>query len=230
MADHILDNPVWSSIAGTHAHLADRVDVGSGGAGRYQRDVSPFGGVSDPADPDAWKALDELLAGHGVVLIMEPERVPDGWEVTAVRGGVQMDGSGLKTSVDPELTALAAADVTEMLGLIERARPGPFLNRTVEMGGYVGLRRDQALVAMAGRRLHPQGWAEISAVCTDEAHRRQGLGARMVRTVGAGLRAEDRQPFLHAADTNVNAIRLYEALGFHLRRTVSFITVRRASA
>ena len=29
-------------------------------------------------------------------------------------------------------------------------------------------------------------------------------------------------PFLHASATNVNAIRLYEALGFTLRRTVTF--------
>jgi hypothetical protein len=40
-----------------------------------------------------------------------------------------------------------------------------------EMGRYLGIRRDGMLVAMAGERLHPPGWTEISAVCTDAAWR-----------------------------------------------------------
>ena len=37
------------------------------------------------------------------------------------------------------------------------------------------------LVAMAGERLRPPGWTEISAVCTDEEHRGQGLATRLIR-------------------------------------------------
>ncbi|WP_425561680.1 GNAT family N-acetyltransferase [Microbacterium terregens] len=33
---------------------------------------------------------------------------------------------------------------------------------------------------MAGERLHPAGWTEISAVSTDDAYRRQGLASRLV--------------------------------------------------
>ena len=125
-----------------------------------------------------------------------------------------------------EAVRLTAADVPEMLDLIARTRPGPFRPRTIEMGVYLGIRRDGRLVAMAGERLHPPGWTEISAVCTDPAFRRRGLATRLVRAVAAGIRARGETPFLHAAADNTEAIRLYESLGFRLRREVMFGTVR----
>ena len=87
---------------------------------------------------------------------------------------------------------LGAADVPEMLDLVERTQPGPFLARTVELGTYLGIRRDGRLVAMAGERLHPPGFTEISAVCTDAAYRGQGLATRLVRAVAAGIRRRGR--------------------------------------
>ena len=59
-------------------------------------------------------------------------------------------------SGDPVLT-LGEEDVPDMLALVAEARPGPFLSRTVEFGGYVGIRRHGRLVAMAGERLRPPG-------------------------------------------------------------------------
>jgi predicted GNAT family acetyltransferase len=79
---------------------------------------------------------------------------------------------------------------------------------------------------MAGERLHPPGWTEISAVCTDERRRGRGFASRMVRVLVAGIRARGETPFLHAVADNTGAIRLYEALGFRLRRTVVFSAVR----
>ena len=94
------------------------------------------------------------------------------------------------------------------------------------MRPYLGIRREGALVAMAGRRLRPPGWTEISAVCTDEAFRGRGLATRLVLAVAAGIRARGETPFMHAAASNTGAIRLYESLGFRLRRTATFLAVR----
>jgi len=41
------------------------------------------------------------------------------------------------------------------------------------------------------------------------------------------VRARGELPFLHAAADNVNAIRLYETLGFTLRRRTTFTILRR---
>ena len=113
-----------------------------------------------------------------------------------------------------EAVRLGADDVPDMLALVARTRPGPFLPRTVELGTYLGIRREGRLIAMAGERLHPPGWTEISAVCTDAAFRGQGLGSRLVRAVALGIRERGETPFLHTAATNTAAIRLYESLGF----------------
>jgi len=151
---------------------------------------------------------------------------PAGWEVEFMGKGVQMTGDSVAGISDPEARLLGPADVPEMLDLTRRTKPGPFLARTVEMGTYLGIRRDGALVAMAGERLHPPGWTEISAVCTDAAWRGQGLASRLVLAVAAGIRARSETPFLHAAASNVNAIRLYEELGFRLRKTTVFSATR----
>jgi ribosomal protein S18 acetylase RimI-like enzyme len=224
--DPVLDSTVWSSLTGAHRGLCDF--AANPVAGRYHWRVSPFGGMADPSDPACWTAMEELLEGHAVVLILDADLVPDGWEITRFSRGAQLLGTGLTDADAPEAVPLGTDNVTEMLALIERARPGPFLPRTVEMGNYIGIRDDTGgLVAMAGERLHPQGWTEISAVCTDEAHRGTGLATRLVRAVAAGVRARGEEPFLHVAENNLNAIRLYESLGFVRRRWVEFTGVKK---
>ncbi len=223
---HPLDNPVWSSLSAAHSRLADRAEVDGGQAGRYQRQVCPFAAVAETRDQSCWSALAGLLEGRSGFLIIDPDEVPRGWEVTETIPGVQMDGTRLEPAGDAELITLRPPDVPEMLALVGRTRPGPFLPRTIEMGTYVGLRRGGSLIAMAGQRLNPVGWTEISAVCTDVEFRGQGIGTRLVRAVSASIRDRDERPFLHAAATNETAIRLYLAMGFELRRNVSFTAVR----
>ncbi|WP_377344084.1 GNAT family N-acetyltransferase [Planotetraspora mira] len=151
---------------------------------------------------------------------------PPGWEVVQVVPGVQMSGAAVSGAPDEEAVRLTAVDAPEMLHLAERTRPGPFLPRAFELGTYLGIRRGGRLVAMAGERPHPPGWTEISAVCTDAAFRGQGMASRLVLAVAAGIRARGEIPFLHAAASNTDAIRLYESLGFSLRRTTSFNALR----
>ena len=106
-----------------------------------------------------------------------------------------------------------------MLAIVERTRPGPFAQRTVALGRYLGLRSDAGdrLVAMAGERIHPTGYTELSAVCTDTEARKRGLATRLVRAVAAGIEARDEIPILHVLAENHSAIRVYEALGFEIR-------------
>ena len=139
---------------------------------------------------------------------------------------MQLVDDGVDARPDAEAVRLGPADVPEMLALVARTRPGPFLPRTVDLGTYLGIRSGGALVAMAGERLHPPGWTEISAVCTDAAHRGRGLATRLVLAVAAGIRDRGEVPFLHAAATNTNAIRLYESIGFRLRRHTRFVALR----
>ena len=78
---------------------------------------------------------------------------------------------------------------------------------------------------MAGERLHPPGWTEISTVCTDDGWRGHGFATRLMRVLAAGIRARGETPFLHALASNTGAVRLYESMGFRLRRTITFSAV-----
>ncbi|MFB6893064.1 GNAT family N-acetyltransferase [Kitasatospora sp. NPDC056327] len=222
-AGHPLDNPVRSALLGPHAHFAGR----RGDVLRYPADVSPFVALPDRPDERAWRDLAALLGpGATVGAVGSPADVPADWELLHELPGVQLVGDSVRTGPDAEAVRLGPADVPEMLALVERARPGPFLPRTVELGRYLGIRRDGVLVAMAGERLRPPGWTELSAVCTAESHRGQGLATRLVRAVAAGVRERGDTPFLHTSAANTTAIRLYEELGFRLRRRVTFLTLR----
>lgn len=218
-----LDNPTWTSLTGPHAHFAER----RGRVLRYPEEVAPF--LALPDDPGEQDWLDvAALAGPGATVIVAATsaRPPGGWEVVNALQGVQLVDAGIAAAPEPEAVRLGPADVPEMLDLVERTKPGPFRKRTVELGTYLGIRRGGALVAMAGERLHPPGYTEISAVCTDPAFRGQGLGTRLVLAVAAGIRERGETPMLHAAGSNTSAIRLYLSLGFELRRRPDFVSVR----
>lgn len=220
---HPLDNPVWDSLNGAQAHFALR----HGAAARFDPDVTVFAALADGAGASAWDDLATLAEpGAPLVVVDAPVDPPGGWEIIDRIAGVQLTGEDLKVQDDPDAIELGPDDEPEMADLVKRTKPGPWRPRTIEMGRYLGVRVDGELVAMAGERLRPSGWVEISAVCTDERFRGRGLGTRLIRAVGAGIVERGESPMLHASAENVNAIRLYESMGFVFRRNREFLRVR----
>jgi predicted GNAT family acetyltransferase len=219
LGEEILDNAAWASLTGPHRRFSER----RGGAARYLPAVAPFVALADQQDPQSWLDAAELVGPGGTFAIAGSDvRPPPGWTSVGGIEGVQLVDVDLVKERDAEAVRLTAEDVPEMLELVARTQPGPFFPRTIELGTYLGIRRGGVLIAMAGERLHPHGWTEISAVCTDSAFRGQGLATRLVSAVGAGIAERGDRVLLHAAAHNRNAIGLYVSIGFRLRRRTRF--------
>lgn len=224
MDEALLDNPAYASLCGAHARLAQV----RGRVRRYPADVAPF--LALPSSPSAqdWRDAAGLVApGTYVACRSGDAEPPDGWRVVQAFDLVQMIEEQVIGVDYAGAIPLDAADVPEMLELVAQTEPGPFLARTIELGDYLGIRRDGALVAMAGERFRLDGWTEISAVCTKSDHRGHGLASQLVGALIAGIQRRSERAFLHVLSTNTGAIRLYEALGFRVRQTATLTVVTR---
>ncbi|GAA4141442.1 GNAT family N-acetyltransferase [Leifsonia shinshuensis] len=220
----VLDNAAWHSLAGPHARFA----IGGDLVRRYPAEVAPFVAVRTWDAPGVWDALSDLVGpGAEVGLTGYEGPLPEGWQYLGGGDGVQLvETSALRARPDDEAVELGADDAADMLAIVERNQPGPFRPRTYELGRYIGIHRAGRLVAMAGERLHPTGWTEISAVSVDSEHRRQGLASRLVLDVAFHIQQRGDRAMMHAAATNTGAISAYERLGFTLRRRNRFAAVR----
>lgn len=176
-----------------------------------------------------------LAGGDDVVLLAPPRALPSGWTVDDSLRAAQMVDVGVRAQAleraGPDGGALDGAvvlgpgDAEEMVALARATRPGPFESATHLTGRYLGVRREGRLVAMAGERLSPPGWVEVSAVCTHPDARGRGLASALVRAVVAGVRSRGRRAFLHVEGGNP-AVALYAGLGLAVRRDVTLHVLR----
>lgn len=217
----LLDRPVWSSLTGRQAHLA----IARGGALRMDPDFGLFAAVAD-ATRDSLAALGELVGEHGpsgLVELSPPPAVP-GTRVQSSALCWQMAAEAV-TPLKPaafEIVALTDADAPEMLALATLTKPGPFFLRTHQLGDFVGVKVGGELAAMAGERMRPDGFTEVSGVCTRPDFRGQGYAAGLMAHVAGAILARGETPFLHSYADNAGANALYQALGFRRRADVWF--------
>jgi ribosomal protein S18 acetylase RimI-like enzyme len=218
-----LDNPAWAALSGRHAHLAS----GDGAVKRYPGEVSPFAAVADDADLPA--LTDWLAPGDNAVIWATGEReAPDGLDLVVRFPCLQMvafEPTPADVAGDAEI--MTAADAPAMQALAQLTKPGPFGLRTIEMGGYIGVRDGQTIVAMAGERMKPDRFTEVSAICVHPDHQGKGHARRLTSIMMNRVVADGRVPFLNVLPDNRPAIALYESLGFKPRRLMQVHLLRK---
>lgn len=215
---HPLDSPIWAALSTRQAHLS----AGDTLARRFDEAIGPFAAAAD-ASAMAVAALANLAHADDDMSLLErdPPAPPPGITLKLNADGVQMITAGFtRDGQTAAIEPLTDADAPEMLALARLTRPGPFRARTHTLGRFVGIRDAGRLVAMAGERLQPEGFIEVSGVCTHPDYRGRGYGAVLTRAVGDRILAEGQTPFLHAYASNTGAIELYRRLGFEIRCSV----------
>jgi GNAT superfamily N-acetyltransferase len=209
-----LDNPAWSALTGRHSHLA----VGNGPVRRYPAEISPFAAIETP---DALPVLAERMAEGEVALLWSPEKLvlPDDLELMVHFPILQMAAFDFRPlDIVDDAEPLTTVDIGQMIELTTLMKPGPFGQRTIEMGSYIGVFEEEQLAAMAGERMKPMDFTEISAICVHPDFQGRGHARRLTSILGKRIVADGRVPFLNVLPENTAAIGLYESLGFTLRR------------
>jgi predicted GNAT family acetyltransferase len=222
--ESVLDNPAWHALNSHHAHFA----IGDGLAKRYPVDVSVIVALA-ALDAASLRDLTGIIA-PGEVVGVGGDALPadaSGWTVHTRLPLIQMVSAQppVESETSETILTLTADDVPDMLALIDVTHPGPFAARTIELGHYIGIRKEGKLVAMAGERMYPPGFCEISAVCTHPDAQAKGYARLLVTRLMAENWQRGDVPFLHVSPTNSRALTLYERLGFRQRRELQFLVI-----
>jgi ribosomal protein S18 acetylase RimI-like enzyme len=231
---HALDNPSWHAVSTLQANFALTAEH----AQRFDPDVCVHGAFPDALaespTAQAWASLASLGREPVSLFSLHPLTPPAGWTNTRSVDLVEMvqeagdfGASEAETEHGGEIIELSSADLPQMSNLYEATRPGRKLYpRLIELGGFIGIKRGDLLVAMACLRLNLPGYREISTVATLPGHTGRGYATTLVDELARRSRNAGKQAFLTVSTTNTRAYSIYERLGFRPRVNLCSATFR----
>ena len=151
MSAHVLDRPVWTSLATEHARFA----LGDDRARRLAPALGPFAAARDD-DPESLAALSALASVDGplVLLQADPIALPPRLAAAMTAEGVQMiyaeRVAPRAPAIDVPLERLTAADAPAMVALAAMTwSPGLFVLGLVAQGAGHGLSQPSITAAIA---------------------------------------------------------------------------------
>ena len=213
---HPLDRPIWTALTTRQRALAEGDHV----VRRYPVAITPFADMMDMS-AKGFAALGALMSNEETAVLFTPTAIaaPAMFKVLMATTGEQMIGTPAESpSPRAEIETLGPADVPAMMALTELTKPGPFNARTHELGTFLGIRADGELVAMAGERMRPENYTEMTAICVHPSHRGRGYAQALMTAVSRQIVARGEIPFLHVLSDNDPAMALYERQGMEIRR------------
>jgi ribosomal protein S18 acetylase RimI-like enzyme len=220
-----LDNPVWHSLNESHKDFSLDYE----GFKFYSPEVCAFGGFINPEDSE--RALDQYAALiDSFYVVGEQPEFGNKLVLNKYLVCLQMllEKPIVLEVVEEILELRFKQQKQELFNLVNLVQPGYFKEKTAELGQYFGIYKNGELVAVTGERMKMNKFTEVSAVVTHPDHTGKGYAKQLIKYTCEKIFKEDKLPYLHVAETNVAAIKLYEKLGFTTRRKISFWNLKLA--
>jgi ribosomal protein S18 acetylase RimI-like enzyme len=231
---HPLDNPSWHALATLQSQFAMTAEH----ALRFHPELCVHGGFPDvfaeSPSAEAWESLASFGSEPVSLFSLHPLTPPAGWTITRSVDLLEMvqEGNSFRTTeaenkYGASMVELSPEDLPQMSALYGLTRPGRKLYpRLIELGGFLGIRQGDLLVAMACLRLDITGYREISTVGTLPKHTGRGYATALVGELARRIRSTGKQAFLTVSTTNTRAHSIYERLGFRPRENLCSTTFR----
>lgn len=216
--DKKLDNPVWHSLSETHESLS--IDYGN--IKFYQPDYCHFGGFIQ-TENIAGSVSDYSTKVDSFFIVGEKPTFPNTIRLKneLICNQMIIDDK-IEMEIKENIVQLGAEYANDLFQLVNLVQPGYFKQKTFLLGNYYGIFKGEELIAVTGERMKMNQYTEVSAVVTHPDHTGKGYAMQLVAHTVNNIFNEGKMPYLHVAETNTGAIRLYEKLGFRTRRKISF--------
>ncbi|RTL57520.1 MAG: GNAT family N-acetyltransferase [Sphingobacteriales bacterium] len=220
-----LDNPAWYALTEKHQSFA----IGTAEVKKYQRYVAPWLAYHS-SNPNILTAIDPFAETGESCYVFDvlPALPPNYVHETTVHCLQMICEQKIDSSnITEPVKKIEDAAAGELEALINMVQPGYYSPGTKQMGEYYGIWQDGKLVAAAGERICLAEFTEVSGVVTHPGYTGRKYAQQLVthvtnKNVEAGL-----IPYLHVAEDNVRAIRLYEYLGFSARRKIDVFKIKK---
>ena len=220
-----LDNPVWNSLNETHNNLS----IEYNGIKFYMPEYCPFGGFiklensSDGIDNYSTKSNSFYIVGekpqYKSKLVLNKNLVCN--QMILVKP--------ISIEINEQIIELKSDNQkNDLLNLVNLVQPGYFNSKTPDLGKYFGIYKSNQLIAVTGERMKMNRYTEVSAVVTHPEHTGKGYAKKLIKHTTDLIFNENKIPYLHVAESNIGAIKLYEKLGFLTRRKISFWNFKKA--
>ncbi len=214
-----LDNPVWNSLNEIHKNISIEFD----GIKFYNPSYCPFGGFTKSNNLiNSINEYSNLVDNFYVV-----GEKPLFSNLLTLNKNLICNQMLLKKPIDIEdreqiIELKTKQHKTALFDLVNMVQPGYFSNRTSDLGKYFRIYKKDKLIAVTGERMKMTEFTEVSAVVTHPKHTGKGYAKQLIKQTTNQIFKENKIPYLHVAESNIGAIKLYEKLGFTTRRKISF--------
>lgn len=214
-----LDNPVWHSLNETHSNFALEYDDFK----FYHPDFCPFGGFTSLINSNKNIETYTSLVTNFYVVGDKPNFNNTVLLNKDLICNQMVLNKPIELDISKQITKLKTErHLKELFELVNLVQPGYFKNKTHELGSYYGIIENDKLIAVTGERMKMNNFTEISAVITHPNHTGKGYAKQLIKHTSDQIFKDNKTPYLHVANINTNAIKLYNKLGFQIRRNISF--------